>query len=158
MCEWTDFFLNVLLSQGIDAGNDTIAICTEYGFSKTPYFTKYIEKTSLYKATPYSFQFAVKNAIHSDPSDPSKTTGDSAGQGNPKTEPLFIDHVWFYYSNKKRFFDVSYGKSFSVADSNLTKYCKESLNSVFNINFTNNTGAIIKTDIHNYIKLTKDKF
>ena len=156
--EWTTFFQHILLTQGLSVGNDTIGICTEEGFAKTPYFPNYIEKTKAYKPVPSSYQFAVKNAIHVDIADPSKTSGDSSGQGNPKTEPLFIDHYWFYYTKGKRFFDASYGKTYNSIDSNLTKYCKDNINSVFLIDATRTKGSIETTKIHDYIRATKNLF
>lgn len=126
--EWTTFFQNILISQGIDVGNDTVAICTVaaifYGFP-------YSQKTTKFKYTDGSYQFAVKNAIHTDVSNPDITSGDSPGQGTSKSMPLFIDHFWFYYIKQGRFFDASYGKLYNAAQSNLTHYCTDNLNSVF---------------------------
>lgn len=162
--EWTDFFQHILLAQGMSVGNDTIGICTEYGFSYTPYFPTYIEKTPSYSSTPTSIQFAVKNAIHTDITNFQVTTGDSPGQGNPKSQPLFIDHYWFYYTKGKRFYDASYGKTYSKTDSNLKEYCKDNLNSIFmtsGINRAGNPiipGSIEKNNLHNFVRATKSLF
>lgn len=162
--EWTAFFQHILLSQGIAVGNDTIGICTEYavskyGFPANPIIPDSYSKTSSsYKAIPLSYQFAVKNAIHIDVTDPSKTSGYSAGQGFPKTEPLFIDHFWFYYNKGKRFFDASYGVTYNSSDSNLQKYSLDNLNSVFLIDATGTKGSIETSKIHNYIRATKNLF
>jgi hypothetical protein len=156
--EWTTFFVHILLAQGLSVGNDTIGICTEVGFTKTRYFPNYTETSPKYKPVPIPYQFAVKNAIHSDPNDPKKTTGDSAGQGNPTAEPLFIDHFWFYYTKGKQFYDASYGKFAKPADSNLKKYCNDNLNSVFTIDELKNLGKIETTNLHEYVRATKKLF
>lgn len=166
--EWTDFFKHILLSQGILDGNDTLGICTEagakLGFQVNPTIPdSYSNITSLYKPKPISLQFAVKNAMHSNINNFNETVGDSPGQGNPKSQPLFIDHIWFYDTLRNRFYDASYGKTYSATDSNLKKYCNDNLNSMFMTdNFDGRNvvfpGVIIKTNLHNYIRATKNLF
>lgn len=160
--EWTDFFQHILLTQGLPVGSDTIGICTELAYSQYG-FNTYIEKSSKYKAKPISYQFAVKNAMHNDVNNFNSTVGDSPGQGTSQSQPTFIDHYWFYYTKGKRFYDASYGKTYSSSESNLNKYCKDNLNSMFLFDgITGNTPSkpftIEKTDLHNYIKATKDLF
>ncbi len=157
--EWTTFFVHILLTQGLAVGQDTIGICTEYGYTLPQrYFPNYIETSRNYKPSPTPLQFAVKNAIHSDPSNPRITTGDSAGQGNPQAEPLFIDHFWFYYTRGNQFYDASYGKASTSADSNLQKYCADNLNSVFTIDEARGLGKIETTNLHEYVRATKNLF
>ncbi|MDR2235554.1 MAG: hypothetical protein LBE92_05485 [Chryseobacterium sp.] len=162
--EWTDFFQHILLTQGLPVGSDTIGICTEmavtdYSFPSNPSDpTAYSQTSSAYKPVPISYQFAVKNAIHSDASNPTKTTGDSPGQGNPRSQPLFVDHYWFYYNKGKRFYDASYGKTYNRTDSTLVKYCSDNLSSVFMLNAARTTGSIVTSNLHNYIRATKNLF
>ena len=164
--EWTIFLKHIFLTQGISVGNDTIGICTEVAassFGFETYVPPYNKKSKAYKAIPPSYQFAVKNAIHSDSTNPDITTGYSAGQGNPRTQPLFIDHFWFYYIKGKRFYDASYGISYNTAYSNLRKYCSDNLNSVFLVSGVTSTSllapfSIQKTDLHDYVKSTNDLF
>jgi Domain of unknown function (DUF4280) len=156
--EWTTFFIHILLSQGVPVGNDTIGICTQMGFTQTRYFPSYTEVSPNFRPLPASYKFAVKNAIHSDPSNPNVTTGDSAGQGNPTAEPLFIDHFWFYYTAGRQFYDASYGKYASPADSNLEKYCNDNINSVFTIDEVRSLGKIETTNLHEYVRATKNLF
>jgi hypothetical protein len=164
--EWTIFLKHIFLTQGMSVGSDTIGICTEiaattYGFQGfTPPYNK---QSKTFKGVPPSYQFSVKKAVHDDINDPNKTTGDSAGQGNPKTQPLFIDHFWFYYTKGKRFYDASYGVSYDSKESNLIKYCSENLNSVFLVNGVRGNNlvkpfSIEKSDLHDYIKSTNDLF
>ena len=159
--EWTSFFVHVLLAQGLDVEETTKAICTEWsaynqGFEGYTYSEKNYGKLGL------SMEFAVKNAIHNDVNRLRTISGDSAGQGNPKTQPTFSDHIWFYYK-KKRYFDVSYGTSFSEKDSNLSNYCSKSLASVYlapssmksiPASYPGGTGTIITTSIHDHVKST----
>jgi hypothetical protein len=157
--EWTSFFVHILLTQGLDVKNDTKAICTEWA---SPGYPTYTEKEISYGTLGLSLEFAVKNAIHNDAAILRSTSGNSPGQGNPTSQPTFSDHVWFYYK-KKRYFDVSYGKSFSDTDSNLKEYCLKSLSSVYLAPITMTTipasypggvGTIITTNIHNHLKST----
>lgn len=161
--EWTTFLQHILLSQGLSVGNDTIGICTQiatqYGFPINPTIPgSYSQVTSVFKPIPTSYQFAVKNAIHSDLMDPNITSGDSPGQGNPKSQPVFIDHFWFYYTKAKRFYDASYGKAYNATDSNLKKYCADNLSSIFLIDSTGTIGSIETSNLHNYIRATKKLF
>jgi hypothetical protein len=150
----------------LSVGNDTIGICTELADSKyalTSAFTNYTETSSRYKTRPISYQFAVKNAMHNDVNNFNSTVGDSPGQGTKQSQPTFIDHYWFYYTKGKRFYDASYGKTYSSSDSNLNNYCKDNLNSMFLFNDFKGGApikpfTIEKTDIHNYIKATKNLF
>ena len=161
--EWTTFLQHILLAQGLSVGNDTIGICTqiatEHGFPINPMIPgAYSQVTPAFKPVPISYQFAVKNAVHSDVTNPNTTSGDSPGQGNPASQTVFIDHFWFYYTKGKRFYDASYGKTYNATDSNLRKYCTDNISSVFLVNSTKTVGSIETTNLHNYIRATKNLF
>lgn len=160
--EWTRFFQNIILCLGINIGSDSVAICTKQysqGF-------KYFETSPNFVLDKKSHTFAVKNAMLNDLNNPGSTTGNSPGQGNATAQPFFVDHVWFFYTKKRRFFDASYGKSYNTADSNLTNYCADNISSIFleELNVTTSpptptgVGRIETTNIHNYICSDKELF
>jgi hypothetical protein len=161
--EWTIFFQHILLSQGLSVGEDTVGICTQYatsmGFSVNPTVPgSYPYITPPYKSNPASITFAVKSAVHNNLSNPTSTSGDSAGQGTKTARPFFVDHFWFYYIKGKRFYDASYGKSYDSTQSRLKKYCADNLGSVYTQDGSTNATAIVKTNLHDWVRATKNLF
>ena len=124
--EFTDFFLHLLLTQGIDIDfkND---IC--YIMMKV--YSTNIRNNVL--SSPVSYEFSVKDAkfILGDINHNEYIVdGISEGQGNKEAQSTFSDHIWVYF-RRKAFFDPSYGKKYSEFDSTLRNYINKNLNNLF---------------------------
>ncbi|UTC66612.1 MULTISPECIES: DUF4280 domain-containing protein [unclassified Treponema] len=123
--EWTDFFLHLLLTQGIDVDEDRDRCAIQTNFFST-YKLNYVSSEK-------SYEFSVKDARFTlDKTEPHKyiTQGDSEGQGNKQTQPTFGDHVWVYFKGKF-FLDPSYGKKYREEESTLKHYLEDNLNDMF---------------------------
>lgn len=127
--EWSNFFLHLLLTQGIDVdeNKDRCAIVTDYAIIDAGYdSSKYQYRKLPHDTGKKSIYFAVKDAvIMKDRS----IKGTSYGQGNKDAQSYFIDHVWVYF-RQKFFLDPSYGKKYFMDNSNLKEYCKDNISSM----------------------------
>ena len=175
--EWTELLLKLLEVQGISiVGDARLAICTDYLYTDYGYNT-YRYTSPSFNRNKKSFSFAVANAKQNDVSIPGQNppnssgitpgvSGQSAAQGNSSAQAVFFDHVFVFYND--RFYDPSYGVSYSKLNSNLKVYCKDNITTViiehklFSIPtpiFAGLTSpSIIDKDTHNYIRADKDKF
>ena len=127
--EWTDFFLNLLLVQGInvDIKREICAICTDYAIIDSRYSQNdYKYRDILDNPKQKSIIFTVKDAIIlSD----ERIIGNSSAQGNDNAQRFFIDHIWVYI-REEYFLDPSYGKEYNKNNSNMKKYCKDNISSI----------------------------
>jgi len=159
--EWTDFFLHILLAQGIevDLEENTCAICTDYAILKRGYDPlKYKHRYSAFDSDKISIMFSVKDAeiLGND------IIGKSKAQGNDDAQSIFIDHIWVHIRNKY-FLDPSYGKKYSSNESTLKKYCEDNINTIIientiyqkQISIAKKETKIICNNIEKYLNCTK---
>lgn len=145
--EWTLFFQHILLAQGIVVSDPFFAIGTDEN-GRYPY------KYQTHNDKVHSIIFAVAQAKFLVENGKIVINGKSAGQGNPTAQPYFSDHVWFHY-NGQRFYDPSYGLSFSKEDSRLIEYCIRCITQIYGLNKLNGHPVIIDKETHNYLYTSK---
>jgi hypothetical protein len=124
--EWSVFFIKICLAigvymdPGLKSGNQVHILSMiggMYGGKSSKFMNGYANGSA-------SIEFAVKNARFTGIE--LKTEGDSHGQGNPKAQPTFSDHVFVYY--ERHFFDPSYG--YITNRSDLDTYCASNLSGI----------------------------
>ncbi|WP_038106603.1 hypothetical protein, partial [Treponema pedis] len=157
--EWTDFFLHLLLTQGIDVDEDrdSCAIVTDYRDASK------LNDLGINRLRNRSVVFTVKDAIFTKNSKNIKEyiiKGKSEAKGNDDAQPYFADHVFVYF-RQKFFLDPSYGVKFEEKDSTVKEYCKKCITSIFLedrkrdeyvfIYSYKMNGFIIFDDLYNYI-------
>ena len=157
--EWSDFFLHLLLTQGISVNKDKdrCAIVTDY------INTSKLNDLSINRLRNSSVVFTVKDAIFTKNSQNTKEyviKGKSEAKGNDDAQPYFADHVWVYF-RQKFFLDPSYGIMFEEKESTIEEYCKKCITSIFMekgdskeyafIYSAQLKGFILFKDFHNYI-------
>ena len=157
--EWTDFFLHILLAQGISVNdeNETFIIVTDVNKP-----TKLYDYTIIRFRKP-SISFTVKDAVFVKNIQNIKEfiiEGKSEAQGNKDAQAYFGDHIFMYF-REKFFMDPSYGILFKEEESNLEGYCKKCITSVFLedrscdeyvILLEKCQGFVVCDNLHNYIE------
>lgn len=181
--EWTSFFQNTLLAQGIDVKKEnTIEIRTfasddraakDYAQSKKgkpgSYTSPCKYRAETFDTEKKSHSFSVKPATYTyNEKSKIQLLTKSFGQGNADSKltktkvHLFEDHVWLYYKQAGRFFDPSYGKSFTFEESNLKTYCEKSMGNIAAyVGVEGEKGFRMEMEtenLHNFISATRDLF
>ena len=156
--EWTDFFLHILLAQGIfvNEEDNTFAIVTDIKNN-----TK-LKDYHIPRFRNFSIVFTVKEAIFSLEDKNIKKyirKGKSIAKGNDDAQPYFSDHIFVYF-RKKFFLDPSYGILLDEKESTLENYCNKYITSIFLydnncdtyiILFERINGFVIYDALYNYI-------
>jgi hypothetical protein len=97
----------------------------------------------------------------------------SAAQGNDDAINIFWDHIWFRHKSTMRFYDASYGQSFTRKDSTLNDYCNRMLDGLYfkkhlsngknlyirhipSYLYGNHEYKVVKKNMHVYLHTTQD--